>query len=186
MMSRYQTVSLSPSLPSLAINKDEGKTASVGTFFLVYCFSRDSQRIFFVDFWFLFLHSFLVSFFQRIDEWRRRPSGEHNILRVRKQMLEQNNFFFPISNYGNNIFLCLATAATNFLFLLNSTRKVFEGMFTMCRWMSSNVCVFFIVALFSFGWQKMFLTACVHKGGYKNVNFFFVWVLFLFYFERSN
>ena len=150
----------------------------MGTFFSFLSF-QDSLRIF-PTFDFSFLDWFLVSF-QRIDKWRRRPSGEHHILRVRKQMLEQNNFFsqFQITAI---IFFVFGNSCHKFPFLAEFYKKVFEGILTMCRWMSSNVCVFFIVALFFLLLMAKDVSKSLrsYKGGNKNVKFSlsFFFVLF--------
>ena len=184
MMSRYQTVSLALSysphffLPS-AENVQEVRQQR-GNFFFRFYPSKDSLRIF-PTFDFSFLDWFLVSF-QRIDKWRRRPSGEHHILRVRKQMLEQNNFFsqFQITAI---IFFVFGNSCHKFPFLAEFYKKsVWRNSHHVQMNVEKCVCVFYRRSFFLFLMAKDVSNSLrSYKGGNKNVkfrlSFFFCFIL---------
>lgn len=87
------------------------------------------------------------------SEWQKYPES-------RKQMLWAELFLSQFQITAIIFFLCLATAATNFLFLLNSTRNVWRNVHHVQ--MNVEQCVCFLSSLFPPPKQKMFLTACVH------------------------
>lgn len=89
-----------------------------------------------------------------------------NVLRVGNRCFKQNYFFSQFQITAIIFFLCLATAASNFLFLLNFYKRCLKEC-SPCADECWAMCVYVFYRR-SFSEPKMFLTACVqcsYKGG---------------------